>query len=126
MFILDEQERVQKKTFTNWVNAFLMKCQPPMKVQDLFQDLKDGVGLCKLLQILSGERIVFEKPHRMQRIHYFSNVTTAIQFLESKNIRLVNINAADVVDGKPAIVLGLIWTIILYFQVKVNIYLYII
>jgi nesprin-1 len=29
----------------------------------------------------------------------------------------VNINASDVVDGKPAVVLGLIWTIILYFQV---------
>ena len=32
-------------------------------------------------------------------------------------IKLVNINAADVVDGRPAVVLGLIWTIILYFQV---------
>ena len=30
----------------------------------------------------------------------------------------MNINASDVVDGKPAIVLGLIWTIILYFQVS--------
>ena len=33
-------------------------------------------------------------------------------------IKLVNINASDVVDGKPAVVLGLIWTIILYFQVS--------
>ncbi len=33
-------------------------------------------------------------------------------------IKLVNINASDVVDGRPAVVLGLIWTIILYFQVK--------
>ncbi len=32
-------------------------------------------------------------------------------------IKLVNINASDVVDGRPAVVLGLIWTIILYFQV---------
>ena len=31
---------------------------------------------------------------------------------------MVNINASDVVDGKPTIVLGLIWTIILYFQVR--------
>ena len=33
-------------------------------------------------------------------------------------IKLVNINASDVVDGKSAVVLGLIWTIILYFQVR--------
>jgi len=33
-------------------------------------------------------------------------------------IKMVNINPSDVVDGKPTIVLGLIWTIILYFQVR--------
>ena len=33
-------------------------------------------------------------------------------------IKLVNINPSDIADGKPSIVLGLIWTIILYFQVS--------
>lgn len=33
-------------------------------------------------------------------------------------IKLVNINATDIADGRPSIVLGLLWTIILYFQVK--------
>ena len=37
---------------------------------------------------------------------------------------MVNINPSDVVDGKPAIVLGLIWTIILYFQVRKLMLLY--
>ncbi len=37
-------------------------------------------------------------------------------------IKLVNINASDVVDGRPAVVLGLIWTIILYFQVSIRIH----
>ena len=32
-------------------------------------------------------------------------------------IKLVNINSTDIVDGRPSIVLGLVWTIILYFQV---------
>ena len=32
-------------------------------------------------------------------------------------IKLVNINPTDIANGKPAIVLGLVWTIILYFQV---------
>ena len=35
-------------------------------------------------------------------------------------IKLVNINVSDIADGKPSIVLGLIWTIILYFQVSIN------
>ncbi|XP_071988617.1 calmin-like, partial [Engystomops pustulosus] len=33
-------------------------------------------------------------------------------------IKLVNINSTDIADGRPSIVLGLIWTIILYFQIE--------
>lgn len=32
-------------------------------------------------------------------------------------IKLVNIRAEDIVDGNPKLTLGLIWTIILHFQV---------
>ena len=35
-------------------------------------------------------------------------------------IKLVNINASDIVDGRPPVILGLIWTIILYFQIEEN------
>lgn len=35
-----------------------------------------------------------------------------------KQIKLVNINPSDIIEGKPSVVLGLIWTIILYFQVS--------
>ncbi|CAG2062267.1 unnamed protein product, partial [Timema podura] len=35
-------------------------------------------------------------------------------------IKLVNINSSDLVDGRPPVVLGLIWTIILYFQIEEN------
>lgn len=33
-------------------------------------------------------------------------------------IKLVNINPSDIIEGKPSVVLGLVWTIILYFQVS--------
>lgn len=45
-------------------------------------------------------------------------VSTAFPF---KQIKLVNINATDIADGRPSIVLGLMWTIILYFQVLYSI-----
>lgn len=60
----------------------------------------------------------------MKRPHFLSNADTALQFLASKKIKLVNINPADLVDGKSAVVLGLIWTIILYFQVNVFTFLW--
>eukprot|EP00095_Tigriopus_kingsejongensis_P001452 maker-scaffold207_size258870-snap-gene-1.17 protein:Tk01452 transcript:maker-scaffold207_size258870-snap-gene-1.17-mRNA-1 annotation:"PREDICTED: nesprin-1-like" len=118
--IRDEQERVQKKTFVNWINSYLAKRIPPMKIEDLIDGLRDGTRLLALLEVLGGERLPTEKGRVLRRPHYLSNVNTALEYLRSKRIKLVNINAADVVDGRPAVVLGLIWTIILYFQIEEN------
>ncbi|CAH2241590.1 jg3925 [Pararge aegeria aegeria] len=61
-----------------------------------------------------------ERGRVLRRPHFLSNANTALRFLAGKRIKLVNINAADLVDGRPAVVLGLIWTIILYFQIEEN------
>ncbi|CAG2199466.1 SYNE1 [Mytilus edulis] len=113
--LANEQERVQKKTFTNWMNSYLK--QKNMKVENLFEDIKDGVYLLSLLEVLSGDKLKMEKG-KLKRVHYVSNISTALNFLEQKKIKLVNINVSDIADGKPSIVLGLIWTIILYFQIE--------
>ncbi|VDM15794.1 unnamed protein product [Hydatigera taeniaeformis] len=116
-----EQERIQKKTFTNWINAYLAKAIPPDYVRDLYVDIRDGVKLVRLLEVLAGVRLPIEKPTVMQRAHHLSNVRTALDFLTGKRkIKLVNINPSDVVDGRPAIVLGLIWSIILSFNIDEN------
>ncbi|XP_043237695.1 nesprin-1-like isoform X2 [Amphibalanus amphitrite] len=116
----DEQERVQKKTFLNWINSYLRKHQPPMQMHSLIEDLKDGSRLLALLQVLSGQKLPVERGRILKRAHFLSNANTALQFLHSKNIKLVNINPSDIVDGRPAVVLGLIWTVILYFQIEEN------
>nr|XP_022915902.1 nesprin-1 isoform X7 [Onthophagus taurus] len=118
--IRDEQERVQKKTFVNWINSYLSKHVPPLKVEDLIEDLRDGTKLLALLEVLSGEKLPVERGRVLRRPHFLSNHNTALQFLQTKRIKLVNINSSDLVDGRPPIVLGLIWTIILYFQIEEN------
>nr|XP_023662664.1 nesprin-1-like isoform X2 [Paramormyrops kingsleyae] len=121
----DEQEAVQKRTFTKWINSHLAKRTPPLVVNDLFEDIKDGVKLLALLEVLSGQKLPSEQGRQLRRIHWVSNVGTALKFLEGRRsayrgspIKLVNINATDIVDGRPSIVLGLMWTIILYFQIE--------
>uniref|UniRef100_A0A3B5AJR5 Calponin-homology (CH) domain-containing protein n=1 Tax=Stegastes partitus TaxID=144197 RepID=A0A3B5AJR5_9TELE len=121
----DEQEAVQKRTFTKWINSHLAKHKPPLEVNDLFEDIKDGVKLLALLEVLSGQRLPCEQGRQLKRIHWVSNIGTALKFLEGRKsvyrgspIKLVNIHATDIADGRPSIVLGLIWTIILYFQTK--------
>ncbi|ESO86156.1 hypothetical protein LOTGIDRAFT_167389 [Lottia gigantea] len=117
-WLKDEQERVQKKTFTNWMNTYLCQHVPPEKVDDLFEDIKSGVVLLSLLEVLSGETLKMERGKNIKRPHFLSNIKKALDFLEGKKIKMVNINTTDIADGKPAIVLGLIWTIILYFQIE--------
>jgi hypothetical protein len=56
--LLDEQERVQKKTFTKWVNIYLSLHEPPLYVNDLFEDFQDGTKLIALLEVLSGQTLV--------------------------------------------------------------------
>lgn len=52
------------------------------------------------------------------RIHALENVQKAIDFLREKKVPMENIGNHDIVDGNHRIILGLIWTIILRFQVS--------
>ncbi|XP_035983754.1 dystrophin isoform X17 [Fundulus heteroclitus] len=112
----DEREDVQKKTFTKWVNIRLAKTGKP-PVEDLFSDLCDGRRLLELLEGLIGHELVrLEKG--TTRVHSLNNVNRALQILQKNNVDLVNIGAADIVDGNHKLILGLIWSIILHWQVK--------
>ncbi|XP_070068870.1 microtubule-actin cross-linking factor 1 isoform X38 [Drosophila takahashii] len=138
--IMHERDAIQKKTFTKWVNKHLKKhwkyaktytmlhvcvttngipcCSQSAnrRVVDLFEDLRDGHNLLSLLEVLSGEHLPREKGK--MRFHMLQNAQMALDFLRYKKIKLVNIRAEDIVDGNPKLTLGLIWTIILHFQIS--------
>ncbi|GAA6103692.1 nesprin-2 [Tachysurus ichikawai] len=111
MLLQVEQEQVQKRTFTNWINAQLSKRSCTSLVQDLFADLRDGARLLDLLEVMSGQHLKREKGRGV--FQQRGNIETALNFLKNKSIKLVNINIPDIIEGKPSIILGLIWTIIL-------------
>lgn len=52
----DEREKVQRKTFTKWINSHLQRVGA--RVNDMYHDLQDGKKLILLLEILSGEKLV--------------------------------------------------------------------
>ncbi|RMC08025.1 hypothetical protein DUI87_15497 [Hirundo rustica rustica] len=114
-FALDEREAVQKKTFTKWVNSHLARVS--CRITDLYTDLRDGRMLIKLLEVLSGERLPKPTKGRM-RIHCLENVDKALQFLKEQRVHLENMGSHDIVDGNHRLTLGLIWTIILRFQIQ--------
>uniref|UniRef100_A0A8C2U5C7 Dystrophin n=1 Tax=Coturnix japonica TaxID=93934 RepID=A0A8C2U5C7_COTJA len=111
----DEREDVQKKTFTKWINAQFAKCGRHC-IEDLFNDFRDGRKLLELLECLIGQKIAKEKGST--RVHALNNVNKALQILQRNNVDLVNIGSSDIVDGNHKLTLGLIWNIILHWQVK--------
>ncbi|XP_075875964.1 spectrin family protein isoform X2 [Nelusetta ayraudi] len=111
----DEREAVQKKTFTKWVNSHLGRVT--CRIGDLYTDLRDGRMLIRLLEVLSGEQLPRPTKGRM-RIHCLENVDKALQFLKEQKVHLENMGSHDIVDGNHRLTLGLIWTIILRFQIQ--------
>ncbi|XP_064278968.1 nesprin-2 isoform X2 [Passer domesticus] len=111
-----QREFTQKKTFTSWINSILAKHTPPYVVSDLYTDIQQGHLLLDLLEVLSGQHLPREKGFNTFQCR--SNIENALTFLKSRSLKLINIHVADIIEGKPSIVLGLIWTIIFHFHIE--------
>lgn len=99
------------------VNLSLFPQGGGLHVNDIFTDLGDGRILIRLLETLSGEKIA-SLLQRQARINKIENVGKALAFLQQKKVNLENIGAEDIVDCNPRLTLGLVWTIILRFQIE--------
>jgi len=111
--------RVQKKTFTRWCNTYLLERR--LKIEDLTKDLETGVHLINLLEQISGKVVApnYAKNPKM-RVQKIENVGFALEFLKKEGIKIVGIDGGNIVDGNLKLILGLIWMIILRFQIQVN------
>merc|ERR1712003_545298 len=108
-------EKQQRKTFTAWCNSHLRKAGTGIEAIDV--DFRNGLKLMLLLEVISGERL--PKPDRgKMRFHKIANVNKALDFIQSKGVRLVSIGAEEIVDGNVKMTLGMIWTIILRFAIQ--------
>lgn len=86
-------------------------------MKDLFEDLKDGKLLMKLLELISGEKL--GTPNKgLLKVQKVENVNKCLQFCIMKKVKFENLGAEDIVDGNQRLTLGLIWTIILRFQIQ--------
>ncbi|KAL7747826.1 hypothetical protein RI367_006761 [Sorochytrium milnesiophthora] len=116
---MDVHAQTQCRTFTRWINAKLATApgQPPLQVNDIAQDLQDGRLLIALLNVLAPEAALAPERNSL-RIHKVINVGKVLSYLQAHSMReqLSNIGAEDIVDGNLKLTLGLIWMLILRFQ----------
>ena len=67
--IADQRDKIQKKTFTKWVNKHLSSSSS--RVNDLFDDLRDGKNLILLLEQLSNCKLVNRLKQVRKKVAFF-------------------------------------------------------
>uniref|UniRef100_A0A3B4CTQ0 Plastin-3 n=1 Tax=Pygocentrus nattereri TaxID=42514 RepID=A0A3B4CTQ0_PYGNA len=113
-----EEERF---AFVNWINTALEKdpdCKHvlPMNpnTNDLFKAVGDGIVLCKMIN-LSVPDTIDERTINKKKLTPFTtqeNLNLALNSASAIGCHVVNIGAMDLREGKPHLVLGLLWQII--------------
>jgi len=81
---------------------------------NLYQAVRDGILLCKIVNHSCpdtvDERAINMKPNSVYQRH--ENLTLALTSAQSIGCNIVNIDANDLSQGTPHLVLGLLWQII--------------
>jgi len=114
-----EEERT---AFVEHINAVLGQDADMKKVlpinpnnNDLFDVVKKGVLLCKLINCAVAGTLddrVLNKGDKTNIHHQVENHNVCINSAKAIGCSIVNIGAGDLNEGKPHIVLGLVWQII--------------
>ncbi|XP_072200669.1 plastin-1 isoform X2 [Excalfactoria chinensis] len=111
----------EKVAFVNWINKALQDdpdCKHilPMNPSDgsLFKSLADGILLCKMINFSQPDTID-ERAINKKKLTPFTiseNLNLALNSASAIGCTVVNIGSQDLQDGKPHLVLGLLWQII--------------
>ncbi|XP_051494451.1 dixin isoform X2 [Apus apus] len=106
----------QLQTYVAWVNSQLKKKPTAKPVQDLRQDLRDGVVLALLIEIVAGEKLngIQVNPTSQQEMR--ENVDKVLQFVASKKIRMHQTSAKEIVDGNLKSIMRLILALAAHFK----------
>ncbi|XP_052616091.1 dixin isoform X1 [Peromyscus californicus insignis] len=106
----------QLQAYVAWVNAQLKKRPSVKPVQDLRQDLRDGVILAYLIEIVAGEKLsgVQLSPSNQQEMK--DNVEKVLQFVASKKIRMHQTSAKDIVEGNLKSIMRLVLALAAHFK----------
>uniref|UniRef100_H3A196 Lymphocyte cytosolic protein 1 n=1 Tax=Latimeria chalumnae TaxID=7897 RepID=H3A196_LATCH len=111
----------EKYAFVNWINKALendpdCKHVIPMdpNTDDLFKAVGDGIVLCKMINF-SVPDTIDERTINKKKLTPFTiqeNLNLALNSASAIGCHVVNIGAEDLKEGKPYLVLGLLWQVI--------------
>ena len=110
----EERLKTQTKTFRKWCNVHLPADEliPP---GELIESLQDGTRLCMLVESLTGRKVKYRERARIKvKIHKMENISLALSKLTKAGVRLDDVEANMIFEGKVNMILGLFWRSIIF------------
>ena len=112
----------EKEAFSEHINHCLsedpdLKRHLPMdsSSMDLFEKSNDGLMLCKLINLAQYDAIDERAINRQPNMNVYQkteNQNLALNAAKAIGCQVINIGAQDLIEGRPILVLGLVWQII--------------
>jgi len=95
-------------------DAALSYLLPMRELTELFSACADGVLLCRLVNVASpetvDERVINLRPPN--RFLITENLNLALNAAKSVGVKVVNIGSSDIMEGRPHLILGLVWQLV--------------
>ena len=104
----------QIEAFVRWVND-VISCRG-LEIESFPEDLKNGVIMCHLAEILTNEKLKKFNSHPTLQAHEIDNLSIAFKLLTKSSLRLVNVGPQDVHNGYVKCILGLLWSCVQTYQ----------
>lgn len=107
---------LQIKVFSRWFAAQL-KNKSNIEINDISKDLKNGVALVELAQILTCKESPRKWSHEPKRnIDIVQNCELALDMFMKDGVHFIGISGRDINENNQKLILGLVWTIISHYS----------
>jgi len=115
---IEQWEFQQKKAFKNWANYWLRSSgYVERKIDNVIDDVQDGVILINLFQALSGQEIPRYVKQPKLTAQKLENLTIVLHAFKEYGI-VANVSPEDFLKGNEKFILGYLWRLIQKFQVR--------
>ncbi|XP_052063457.1 dixin-like isoform X1 [Mytilus californianus] len=110
------QKKQQLQAYVAWVNSQLKKKPGVRLIEDLRNDMKDGVAMIELIEIVGGEHMsgVHLCPSTYGEMR--ENIERILHYMTTNRIRMHHTNPKDIVDGNLKSIMRLILALAAHFK----------
>ncbi|GFO45826.1 dixin [Plakobranchus ocellatus] len=109
-------DKKQLTAYVAWVNSQLKKKLGAHLVEDLRHDVRDGVALINLIEVISGEKLANTHPAPSSTAEMIENVEAVLQFMALNKVKMHHITTRDIVDGNLKAIMRLVLALAAHYK----------